>query len=148
MKIILPPHNKISAPVSELTGQLKKDIEGMEELMRINKFTNGRGGFAVAHCQVSQEPYRIFVAKETFMAHSVVINPRIIEKSEPFTAIEGCLSYPFRPGVKVKRYYKIKVRYQDRYLNEHEREFEGTAAQVFQHETEHFNGKDIYNQSK
>lgn len=116
----------------------------MEELMRVNKFTNGRSGYAVAHCQVSENPFRIFVVKEGMAPHTVVINPKITEKYEPFTAIEACLSFPFRSGVKVKRYFKIKAKYQDRYLNEHEQDFEGIMAQVFQHEMQHFNGQTIY----
>jgi len=142
--MILPPNRKLSKQVDELTEELKKDIESMEEMMIVNKFLNGRSGFAVAHCQVSENPYRIFVAKEGFMPHTVIINPKIIEKSEPFTAQEGCLSFPFRPFVSVKRYFKITVEYQDRYLNKHTKEFEGINAQIFQHEIQHFNGQNIY----
>lgn len=145
MKIILPPHKKQSRPVHEITGELKSDIAGMEKLVRLNNFENNRGGYAVAHCQVSENPYRIFVAREGVLPTSVVINPKIIEKSEPFTAKECCLSFPFRPFTNVKRFYNIKVSYLDRHMQEQEDSFEGVQAQIFQHEIQHFNGQNIYN---
>lgn len=144
MKIIIPPHKKISKEVLELTDNLKKDIEGMKELVRVNKFENGRMGYAVAHCQVSEDPYKIFVAVQNILSNSVVINPRILEKSEPYTVKELCLSFPYRSEIKVRRYNKIKVKYLDEQMEEHEEELEGIKAQIFQHEIQHFSGRTIY----
>lgn len=143
MRIILP-NKKQSKTVTEINEKLKEEIEGIEKMLEKNDFLNGRKGYAVAHCQVSTEPQRLFVCQPGLMPHTVVINPKIIEKTEPFTAKEGCLSFPFRPFTSVKRYRKIKVEYQDRFLNNHTKEFEGIPSQIFQHEIQHFNGQNIY----
>ena len=145
MEIIYPPHKKQSAKVVELSRELENDIEGMEKMMEKQKFINGRKGYAIAHCQVSNNPYRIFVSVVDVLPHTCVINPVLLEKYESYTVKEGCLSFPFRGEKKVKRYRKIKVYYQDRYLQEHTKEFEGLPAQIFQHEIQHFNGENIYN---
>ena len=144
MKIILPPHKKQSQQVLELTDELKSDIAGIEEILRKNQFENNRNGYAIAHCQVSENPYCIFVAREGILPESVVINPKIIEKSDPFTAIEGCLSFPFRPFIKVKRFSKIRVSYLDRNMKSKEGNFSDKEAQIFQHEIQHFKGQNIY----
>lgn len=144
MQIILPPHKKQSQIISKLTDELEDDIAEMEKMIAKNKFENGRSGFAVAHCQVSQNPHRVFVVREGMMPHTVIINPKIVTKLQPFTAKEICLSFPFRAEIKVKRFYEIVVEYQDRYLNKHQQGFQGKNAQIFQHEIQHFAGQTIY----
>ena len=68
----------------------------------------------------------------------VMINPEIIQKSQPYETEEGCLSLQ---GVrKTTRYRKIKVRYQDESFTEHTQEYEGHVAQIIQHECDHLEG--------
>jgi peptide deformylase len=70
---------------------------------------------------------------------------------------EGCLSFPFRPMIKVKRYDEIVVSYdiisiKNNLLGKPQlatgrienRKLTGLAARVFQHEFEHLNGKSIF----
>lgn len=66
-----------------------------------------------------------------------MINPVFLEKSEEEVSMEeGCLSLP---GVheKVARSVKVRVKYLDEDLKEHEETVEGFAARVVQHECEH-----------
>lgn len=144
MNILIPPHKKQSQVVEKLTGSLKKDIKEMKTLVGKDSYTNGRHGFAVAHCQVSENPYRLFVAKKDVLPHQVIINPKIIEKDGKFTAQEGCLSFPYRPFIKISRWFNIEVRYQDEEMQEHIKEFSGIRSQIFQHEIQHFSGNNIY----
>ena len=83
----------------------------------------------------------------------VLINPEIISKEGLTTFWEACASCSwYENGVekwytgKVKRPYRIKVRYYDIYGNQFEKEFEGFEATVLCHEIDHLDGilhKDI-----
>ena len=69
------------------------------------------------------------------------INAHIIEKGgEEVSMEEGCLSLP---GIheSVRRSDKIRVRYLDADLNEHDEWVEGYLARVTQHEFDHLDGK-------
>jgi len=140
MKILLPPHKLKSAEVLELSEDLKADIAGMKLIMEKQNFFNNRTGLALAHCQVSRNPYKIFVTN----SNRVFINAEILEGDDSFIAEEMCLSFPFRPKIKVKRYSVIKAKYQDENMKWHEEQIAGLLAQVFQHEDQHFRGENIY----
>lgn len=69
-----------------------------------------------------------------------MVNPDIVESSEEEILMEeGCLSLP---GVheKVSRAKKIRVKYLDEHLVEHDEVIDGFAARVVQHECEHLEG--------
>ena len=77
----------------------------------------------------------------------VLINPEIISKEGLTTFWEGCQSCSIHEGDvekwyigKVKRPYKIKVRYYDIKGNMHEDEFDGFGATVLSHELDHLDG--------
>ena len=55
-------------------------------------------------------------------------------------AYEGCFSVPLTTGI-VNRYDAIKAVYYDQSGKRVERLMEGWEARVFQHETDHLNGK-------
>ena len=68
----------------------------------------------------------------------VMINPVILQKSQPYETEEGCLSLD---GVrKTKRYKKIKVQYFDETYKKHVQDYEGHIAQIIQHECDHLEG--------
>ncbi|QTA38412.1 peptide deformylase [Thermosipho ferrireducens] len=70
----------------------------------------------------------------------VIVNPQIFEHSEDTEeGEEGCLSVP---GIfaDVRRYKWVKLRYQDENGSYHEELFEGYAARIIQHETDHLDG--------
>lgn len=72
-----------------------------------------------------------------------VINPEIIKASAKETVLEeGCLSFP-GIHIKVKRPESIRVRYLSEGNEIIEADLTGTPAKVFQHETDHLNGRAI-----
>lgn len=70
----------------------------------------------------------------------VFINPEIIEETgESWSFNEGCLSIPsVRENIIRKK--NIKIRYQDEHFVQHEKEFQGIAARIIQHEYDHLQG--------
>jgi peptide deformylase len=104
----------------------------------------------------------------------VIINPEILEaptmkkiiagkrEAEVPNAIEydePCMSFPFRKPKKLNRYDKIKVRYQIPInfwikkdwvlkLKTIEEEVSGIKSEIFQHEFDHCQGKNIYFESE
>ena len=69
---------------------------------------------------------------------TVMFNPEIIKRSEPYTAEEGCLSLTgTRPA---KRYRSIKVQYQNEQFQTRLKTYTGWTAQIIQHEIDHCNG--------
>lgn len=106
-----------------------------------------RCALALAHCQVDHDdPLRFFV----FNNGRIVVNPHIEEifDGDFIRDTEGCLSYPFRPEVSVKRCAKIRVTYTEINLKGKKEEknevLEGMIARIFQHEIDHMNGYAIY----
>ena len=80
---------------------------------------------------------RIIVFSAGF-AQMVMLNPKIVSKSGPYEAEEGCLSLS---GVrKTMRYQRIEVSYQDIDMKPQRRRFEGYTAQIIQHEIDHCDG--------
>ena len=68
----------------------------------------------------------------------VMLNPKITAKSGAYQTQEGCLSLPGeRPA---SRWRSITVRWTDMKMQPHQQSFEGFAAQIIQHETDHLAG--------
>ena len=71
--------------------------------------------------------------------YMTMLNPEIIKASDSFEANEGCLSLLGGPR-SVKRFKKIKVRYQTLSIETRIKSFDGWTAQIIQHEIDHCNG--------
>ena len=73
------------------------------------------------------------------MGSSVMYNPVILSKSDPYDTEEGCLSLiGTRP---TRRWKTITVRYQDAGFSTRQRTLTGFIAQIVQHEIDHTEGK-------
>lgn len=83
-------------------------------------------------------PYRVFVMGAGDVAFAC-FNPEVISSYGEETVNEGCLSFPGL-YLKVKRPYRIEVKYTDMNGVLQERTFEGLSARIFQHELDHLNG--------
>ena len=71
-------------------------------------------------------------------AYMIMFNPKIVKKSGPYQAEEGCLSLS---GVrKAKRWKSIKVQYQNKKFQTRFKTFTGWTAQIIQHEIDHCEG--------
>jgi len=110
-----------------------------------------KDGVAIAAPQIG-ESLRIFVVSGSIMReadpkfkntedHLVFINPKILKLSKKMQDLEeGCLSVRWKYGM-VKRAEKAVVRALDENGKPFERGASGVLAQVFQHETDHLDGK-------
>jgi peptide deformylase len=149
---ILPlAHNKPCETIKEITPELVQIIANMKA--RLEKpFAQKDGmamGYALAHPQVCEDrPLRLFVAREGKLSGTVFINPEIVWGEVEYPAQESCLSFPTMPPVIVRRYKKCLCRWFDIYGQEHKTEFWDVQAEIFQHEVEHLEGKNIYNWDK
>ena len=66
---------------------------------------------------------------------SLMFNPEIIRKTEPYSAEEGYLSLTgTRP---VRRWKNIRVRYQNEHFQTRIKNYSGWTAQIIQHEIDH-----------
>lgn len=83
------------------------------------------------------ENVRILVARLAGMP-VVMFDPEILSKKQPYETEEGCLChFGMRPAT---RYEVIEVRYRDRKWKLQTRRLQGLAAQIIQHEMDHFEG--------
>ncbi len=78
------------------------------------------------------------IAFEDEGKYSVMFNPEIIRRAEPYEAEEGCLSLS---GVrKTKRCRTIKVQYQNDKFQTRFKTYTDWTAQIIQHEIDHCDG--------
>jgi peptide deformylase len=161
-------HYKLSKPVSR-HKEIKADAVKLLRFVERGAFQGFYNkAFAVAHAQVSETPYAFFVVaqecvNEKMFPHRIIINPEIIEaplhkKIDQLTIPntteyqEPCLSFPFRKPKRIIRFDYIKVKYQvPRRLwgfKTIKTDLTGIASEIFQHECEHIQGKNIYFESE
>jgi len=141
MKII-EAHRKISRKVKAKDMQLVMGLRNKMFMLCYEATGSYQGGYAIVHSQVEQEdPLRFFITRE---GHTI-INPKIVRHSSyTVESLEGCLSYPDRKQIKVKRYQKIEVEYYDIELKKKSKSISGREAFIWQHEINHMDGKYIY----
>lgn len=171
---VIDPHYIVSKKVrsfKDIKDQANQMIE-LLELGKFDGYYGK--GYALAHCQVSYNPSSFFVVLQDlvdkgYFEHPVIINPRVIfapvykdlkpedkainlprELQEPNAnqCTEGCLSFPHRRAKSILRFDRIQVTYQypggifglkrvTKWLN-------GLPSQIFQHEFDHCEGKNIF----
>ena len=71
--------------------------------------------------------------------YTLMLNPELISRSEPYGTEEGCLSLLGDPR-KFTRYNKIKVKYVDLAMKPKIKTYIGFTAQIIQHEIDHCAG--------
>jgi len=123
-----------SSPVEEFNNALRAFVNDLAKVM-LEK--NGAGISAI---QVGV-PINLFLMEETETNNIIpIVNPEIISKEKIVKSYaEGCLSVPEK-RLDVKRYKRIKVRYQDLDGNVHERKLANRESFIFQHELDHLKG--------
>ena len=129
---------------SRIIGEVTPEILKLaEEMFAVVKKENGVGLSAI---QVGKA-VRLFVmklvpsrkSKLPKIPRTIVINPKILEKSSSTnTGEEGCLCFPNIFG-NVKRADKIRLEYTDEYGKKKTKTFNGFVARVVQHELDHLN---------
>lgn len=124
-----------STPIEEFNNALKTFVNDLAEVMI------KADGSGISAIQVGV-PIRLFLMDET-ETHNIIpiCNPEILEKEKIVKSYaEGCLSVPEK-RLDIKRYKRIKVRYQDLDGKVHERKLAKRESFIFQHELDHLNGK-------
>ncbi len=146
---IIQPDNPIlrrpAARVNNFGPELQNLIDNMRDTLA------KAGGAGLAGPQVAQS-LRIILARlpddadnqrkyaEDAGALQIVVNPRIIRRSEEMVAgVEGCLSLPGLLG-DVERHQSIEIAGQDRDGRPIRLAASGWLARVFQHEIDHLDG--------
>ena len=130
-----PILNKVATPLPGVDDSVRAVIDRMFEIMFDTR------GVGLAGPQVGLG-IRLFVASPSFHTDDrhVYVNPEIISADGVQEGEEGCLSVP---GVncKIKRKRVATIRALDRDGNPFEETGEDLTARIFQHETDHLNGK-------
>ena len=118
-----------SAPASPEDAEVARDLRDTLEAHR-----EGCVGMAANMIGVSK---RVIIFDDGGKA-TVMFNPDILRRSEPFEAEEGCLS--LSGTRKTKRYRTIKVRYLNELFQQRMKTYTGWTAQIIQHEIDHCDG--------
>ena len=171
---IIKPHTNKSRKIQKhnfLKGDFKKIEKVALDISMLAKNAENEGLFgnvyAVAHAQIIKKPLAFFIINagnvriwESFKGFvneygPIIMNPRITRHSKDKMGMEeGCLSFPGKEMIMVKRWYKIEVEFE--YLTFSEKtekvngiktgdaKLKGFYAQLFQHEIDHINGINIY----
>lgn len=114
----------------------KEDLQSAQDLLdTLTAHKEGCVGMAGNMIGV----YKRIIAFDNEGVYTVMFNPEIIKKSEPYDTEEGCLSLLGGPR-SCKRYKSIKVRWQTADFQTRIKTFTGFTAQIIQHEIDHCNG--------
>ena len=122
--------------VVEITPEI---IERAREMLDVMYEARGVGlaatqvGWSVQLCVINPTP-------DDRSNELVCVNPVIAEASGEEVAEEGCLSLPEVRG-NVPRFTKVTCRWYDLVGHRMEAVAEGLLARIFQHETDHLNGR-------
>lgn len=140
-QILIAPDPKlktVAKDVAEVNDAVRRLADDMLETMYEAK------GVGLAAVQIG-EPLRLLVMdvdqKDDFRKPWVVVNPKIVWRSEDLAeGEEGCLSVP-DIWETVERAAKVRVEYLDRDGKPQSVEADGMLAVCLQHEIDHLNGK-------
>jgi len=122
--------------------EIRDTVSEMRKVMKAN------GGVGLSANQVGLN-WRMFIAEYNKKLY-VVFNPRITKKSKKVEVLEeGCLSVPDK-YVEIPRAESIVMETNDRQGKKIKIKVFSVLARIFQHETDHLNGKLItdYGKSK
>ena len=144
--IIVAPHRIIAREVYRGDyRRILKDADKMEQMCNKRYSDLYPGAHALAHTQITDyDPLRFFVNSNG----QIFMNPKIVRREDTIHVREGCVSFPNRPPKKLYRSRRIEVTYEtlDDLKDVEQRTgwLSKQAAQVFQHEIDHLDGKYIY----
>ena len=124
---------QVAIPVDEVSVLFVNEtlLPKMIEVMKSEK------GMGLAANQID-DPHSVFIL-DTNGELGIYLNPEILECSDEIVYDEGCLSIPGATA-KVKRFNKLKLKYQDEKLETKEIDLEGIPAIAVQHEVDHLQG--------
>jgi peptide deformylase len=121
-----------SKPVKEVGPAERLLIASMFETMHAQKGI----GLAAPQVGINEQIFVVDTGKDSF----AVINPKIIKTIGNEMSDEGCLSIPHLQ-VSIKRAKEVEVEFLNEDNEPVRAKVSGLLAKVFQHETDHLNGK-------
>lgn len=130
-----PNLRKVAEPITEITDELRAQVEDMYETMYHAKGV----GLAGTQVDIHKRLFTIDVS-ETRDQPMCVINPEIIHQEGEQYEAEGCLSVGGGAYDKVKRAAKVRLKAMNLEGETFELEAEGLQAVCIQHEIDHLNG--------
>lgn len=141
-KILQEPDNRlriVSEYVKRFDGQVKK-ISGelFDVLKEVDQPINLWLGMAAP--QIGYDK-RIVALKKAYKNYTLMINPEILEKKWFLPSIERCFSLRDKGWYLLKRYFFLKIKYQDLLGKYHYETLVGHRACAMQQEIDHLNGK-------
>lgn len=140
LEILQHPDSRLrekARPVERFDAALQRLIDDMFDTM----YAAPGVGLAATQVGVAQRVAVMDCAQEEGQREPLVlINPEIVEQTDPDEVEEGCLSVP---GVrdKLKRYRRLTMKALDRNGKPYQLQAQGLLAQCVQHEIDHLNGK-------
>ncbi len=158
-KIVIYPAKILRQRTEEIKNVDKKLLSGIEDLKKILKNGDNAAGLAASQIglnkrffgikeiagAIHESPVQIFINPKIEKVYGEKVYPKIVDEGKNETDfLEGCLSFPGFFGT-VRRYLKIKVRYQfvsfsDNQFVSKEKVLSGFEAIVWQHEFDHLEG--------
>ena len=133
--IVIWPNKVLQRPTAKVTGFGPALETLLGEMMDSLREAEGIG-IAANQIGISQRLAWVGRPDGTFFE---IVNPELLETSEPVSYEEGCLSVPGE-FEQTPRFRKVKVRYQDRTGTWQTLEAEDRLAHVLQHEIDHLDG--------
>lgn len=135
-----PLLKRVAEPVNDFGPELLTLIQDIKDTMDMDSMA----GLCAPQVGVSKRLFVVDIPPEHNEGNGtngkeVFINPEIIEREGSFSWEEGCMSIPGLRG-KVKRSYKVILRYQNERGEYQEREAFYYLGGCFQHELDHLNG--------
>lgn len=143
LKICLYPDPILRVPtevVTDFGAKMQLFFDHMIETMYVED------GVGLSAPQVGIAKKIMIVSPRARRGEEIVfVNPEIYAPEGSQIGPEGCLSFP---GVTahVVRATKIRLRYHDRFGNQHDEEFYDFPARVIQHENDHLDGRLLIDQ--
>ncbi len=138
LKILHHPDPRLrekAQPIEDFGPELQQFIDDLFETM----YDAPGVGLAATQVGIAQR-VAVMDCSEDKTVQLVMINPEILETSEPLKIQEGCLSVPGHFD-DVTRFQKVRFRALDRNGSPYEMEVEGLLAQCVQHEIGHLDGQ-------
>jgi len=130
-----PVLRETTDPVAVFDDALADLAHGMVEIMHANQ------GLGLAGPQVAVTRSIVVVSPDGEPGHEIVmVNPQIVESEGWQLGEEGCLSFPGL-FVKLRRFNRVRARYQDVTGRTHEIEVESLLSRAIQHECDHLQGR-------
>ncbi len=132
----------VSTPIEKVDASVKELVQDLIDSMEV---AGNAAGLAAPQIGINK---RVFVANippeqndgNGTDGYEAFINPEFIKKEGQFEWEEGCMSIPGERG-KVKRAYKITMRFMDINGQMQEREAFDYLSGCLQHEADHLDGK-------